>query len=231
MFEMWDPDVRWVENENGYAHMFNRNTVMETDHTRQFCPGGVFPSPRFLPAECDFMMRDRTWFDCMENADTVKSVEELMGIYEMSVGRGANFLLNIGPEALGRLPEKDAQRLREFGEALRMRYGKPVPGFSQIIEEEGSLVIESEAENGALVNRVAISEDLKRGESVLRFSLYFEPVLYSSQPICLYHGETVGHKAICAFPTVRARKIILRIKEQDGPAAVLSMRPYMVKSM
>lgn len=231
IFEMWDPDVRWVENENGYANMPNYNTVTETDHTRQFYPGGVFASPRFLPAECDFMMRDRTWFDCMDNADTVKSVEELMGIYELSVGRGANFLLNIGPEASGRLPEKDVQRLKEFGEALRLRYGTPVPGFSEVREAEGCFVIQFTAENGALVNRMVIREDISQGESVLRFSLYFEPVLYSPKPICLYHGETIGHKAICVFPTVRAKRIILMIEEQDGPAAIQTMLPYIVKSI
>lgn len=231
IFEMWDPDVRWVENECGYANMPNRSTVTETDHTRQFCPGGVFPNTRFLPAECDCMMRDRSWFDCMDNADTIKSVEELLGIYELSVGRGANLLLNIGPEALGRLPEKDTARLQEFGDALRLRYGAPVPGFTEVQEAEGCFVIETEAENGALVNRVVISEDLAQGESVLRFSLYFEPVLHTPKPICLYHGETIGHKAICIFPTVRAKKILLKIEEQDGPAAIQSLLPYMVKSI
>lgn len=231
IFEMWDPDVRWVENENGYAPSPNRNTVAETDHTRQFYPGGVFNSPKFLPAECDFMMRDRSWFDCMDNADSVKSVEELLGVYELSVGRGANFLLNIGPEASGRLPEPDAKRLREFGDSLRTRYGTPVPGFTDAREAEGCYVIDAEAENGALVNRVVIMENMLQGESVLRFSLYFEPVLYSPRLICLYHGETIGHKAICVFPTVRVKRILLKIEEQDGPAEILSMLPYMVKSI
>ncbi len=231
IFEMWDPDVRWVGNENGYAPMPNPNAVIQTDHTRQFFPGGVFPSPRFLPAECDFMMRDRTWFDCMNNEDTVKSVEELLGIYELSVGRGANFLLNIGPSAQGCLPEADTKRLREFGNALRARYGAPVPGFSPVREEDGCYVISSEAEDGALVDRVVIQEELAQGEAVLRFTLYFEPVLYTPQPVCLYRGGTIGHKAICVFPAVRAKKIILKIDEQDGPAAIRSMLPYMAKSL
>jgi alpha-L-fucosidase len=147
------------------------------------------------------------------------------------VGRGANFLLNIGPEASGCLPQKDTIRLREFGEALRLRYGAPVPGITQVREAEGSYVIEAKEDAGALINRVVIMEDLARGESVLRFSLYFEPVLYTPKPICLYHGETIGHKAICVLPTVRARKIILKIEEQDGPAEIISMLPYMVKSI
>jgi alpha-L-fucosidase len=177
------------------------------------------------------MMRDRTWFDCMDNEQTVKSVEELMGIYEMSVGRGANFLLNIGPTAKGCLPEPDTKRLLEFGQALRQRYGNPAAGFAKVEESEGRYVIASESEDGGLVNRVVIQEDLSQGESVLRFSLHFEPSLYSPRPICLYRGATIGHKAICIFPTVRAKKIILQIDEQDGPVAIKSMQPFMVKTV
>ena len=70
-------------------------------------------------------MRD-TWFDCEANEDTVKSVAELTGIYEMSVGRGANLLLNIGPNARGLLPEADEARLKEFGAELRRRYDRVV---------------------------------------------------------------------------------------------------------
>lgn len=228
VFEMWDPDVRWVGNEDGYADSPNRNAVMETDHTRQAFPGGVFPARRFLPAECDFMMRDRTWFDCMDNADTVKGVEELMGIYELSVGRGANFLINIGPTAQGRLPEADTQRLLAFGDALRARYGTPVPGFSQAVQEtENRWSIAAGAPEGALLNRLILTEDLRQGEAVLAFRLYFEPVLSSGRRICLYQGTTIGHKAICVFPTVRAGKVILEIDRQDGPAVITAMRPYL----
>ncbi len=231
IFEMWDPDTRWNENEDGYAHMPNRNTVAGTDHTRQYLPGGIFRSPRFLPAECDFMMRDHTWFDCLDNEDTVKSVEELLGIYEMSVGRGANFLLNIGPTAKGCLPETDTKRLLEFGAALLARYGAPVPGFTPGRLADGRYVIETASENGELINRIVIAEDLSRGESVLRYQLHFDPVLFSPQPICLYQGMTIGHKAICIFPTVRAKRIYLTIEEQDGPAAILSMLPYMHRTV
>ena len=110
VFEMWDPDTRWVGNEDGYADMPNTSNVRRLDFsmnaTRPLDLAGV----RFLPAECDCMMRN-TWFDCEENEDKIKSVEELMGMYEMSVGRGANLLLNIGPDSRGMLPEKDAARL------------------------------------------------------------------------------------------------------------------------
>ncbi len=232
IFEMWDPDVRWVRNEEGYTDMPNLNTVTETDHTTHFYKSRVFPAPRFLPAECDFMMRDRTWFDCRDNEESIKSVEELMGIYEMSVGRGANFLLGIGPTAKGRLPEPDTLRLLEFGEALKGRYGAPLAAFSPIEQEkENRWIIRTDVKDGVLLNRLMITEDLTKGESVLKFSVYFEPVLYPQRRIRLYQGTTIGHKAICVFPTVRAGKIILEVDEQDGPAAISSMAAYLVKTV
>lgn len=231
IFEMWDPDVRWVRNEEGYADSPNQNTVTETDHTTHFYPDRVFPQPRFLPAECDFMMRDRSWFDCRDNEETVKGIEELMGIYEMSVGRGANFLLGIGPTAKGTLPIPDTQRLLEFGQALTERYGTPVPGFTEVTREAARWTIRTDVKDGALINRLMITEDLTQGESVMAFSLYFEPVLYPQRRICLYRGTTIGHKANCIFPAVRAGKIILEIDAQDGSSNILSMVPYMVRTV
>ena len=45
-----------------------------------------------------------------------------MGMYEMSVGRGANFLLNIGPNRHGLLNRADVERVLEFGRLLKQRY-------------------------------------------------------------------------------------------------------------
>ena len=81
---------------------------------------------RYLPAECDMKLRT-TWFDCEANVDTIKSVEELVGCYEYSVGRGANLLLNVGPDHRGLIPEEDAARLLEFGDEIRRRYANPLP--------------------------------------------------------------------------------------------------------
>ena len=47
-------------------------------------------------------------------AMAVQTLDELIGMYEMSVGRGANFLLNIGPDALGRIPAPAEAILREL---------------------------------------------------------------------------------------------------------------------
>lgn len=234
IFSMWDPDTCWVGNEDGYAPMPNFYTREYADFSvktqRLESLGGQY----FLPAECDCKMRS-TWFDCEKNEDTIKTVDELMGMYEMSVGRGANFLLNIGPDCHGLLPEKDAARLKEFGDALRARYGTALP-FGDIEKiHDTAFTIQTKTfqgthiENGCgepLVNRVMIQEDLTQGESVSAFRLYAHLPAYQIKRICIFKGDTIGHKAICAFPAIRTGKITLEIESSDGNARILDMKAF-----
>ena len=174
IFSMWDPDTRWVGNEDGYAPMPNFNTTTDVDFSMLATEKEKLARAKFLPSECDFKMRS-TWFDCELNEDTIKEADELMGIYEMSVGRGANFLINIGPDRRGLLPEKDVQRLTEFGNRLKARYGRALPfgDAEKTADNEWSIAMdgfsteygEGEKAN-ALVNRVVIREDLTDGESI-----------------------------------------------------------------
>lgn len=230
IFSMWDPDTRWIGNEDGYADMPNHNVVpYQAEGTRE-------PArPRFLPAECDFKMRS-TWFDCEPNEHTIKTTEELMGIYEMSVGRGANFLLNIGPDARGLLPAADVLRLREFGAELRRRYGHPIEAFCAMERTgEGTYAIRAQgdrAQHGEegglpLVNRVMLCEDLTEGEAIEEFRLYAALPGYRSQRVCVYRGDTVGHKAICAFPAIRTGELTVEIIRQNGACALRDMKAYL----
>ena len=210
VFNMWDPDTRWVGNEDGYADMPNSSLITDP-------PLGMLLSEErqenltlFLPAECDMRMRS-TWFDCEDNEDTIKEVDELMGIYEMSVGRGANLLLNIGPDARGLLPEKDAQRLAEFGQAIRRRYGTPL-NFAYTGKGAHAEIV---APQQQLVDRVMIQEDLTRGEGVQAFRVYAD-LPGGLGRICLYKGDTIGHKAICVFPTFKTDRIVVETEGADG---------------
>ena len=192
-------------------------------------------SVRYLPAECDMRMRTYTWFDCSSNADTVKSVEELMGIYEYSVGRGANLLLNIGPNSDGLLPPEDAKRLKEFGEALKRKYGTPlafgepekISETSYIIKTEEAMNERNEAEIGnCFVDTVVLQEDLTNGESVLSFRLYAALPSYSEKEICIFSGDNIGHKRICRFPLVKTGTLRLEITESDGEVLMRDFRAY-----
>lgn len=229
LFGMWDPDTAWVGNEDGYASSPNPNTVLATNFSMLATEQEKLEAAKFLPNECDFKMRS-AWFDCELNEDTIKTTEELVGIYELSVGRGANFLLNIGPSRTGKLPEPDVKRVLEFGETIRRRYGRPVEGFgAPSINENGEYCVSRENGN-ALVNRVIVKEDIGGGESVKGFKLYAHLPAYTSKRVLVYTGTTIGHKAICLFPTIRTAKLELEITDSDGEAKLSSLEPYFTGS-
>ena len=234
IFEMWDPDTRWVGNEDGYADLDNPSTRRDLDFSMLATEKSALEHARFLPAECDCMLRN-TWFDCELNEDKIKETDELMGMYEMSVGRGANFLLNIGPNRRGLLNDADVRRVTEFGEALRRRYGQPVAAFGLMTAEEGdvwSIQVDGfradrgcEAEN-ALVNRLVVMEDLTEGESVQEFEIWANLPGYRTKEICLYRGKTIGHKAICTFPTMRTGRLSVKILASDGAYRLCDLKAY-----
>lgn len=233
IFSMWDPETRWVGNEAGFADMPNINSVdkaafsVDVDGDRSV--GGM----RYLPAECDMMLRT-TWFDCEANMDTIKSVEDLVGRYEYSVGRGANLLLNVGPDSDGLIPEADAARLLEFGEEIRRRYGNPLQ-FSGIVQENPNCWSISREDLGwgggevgtELVDTVVVEEDIVDGEAVSEFRILAR-LPFGDKMICVYNGKTIGHKAICRFPTMRTSKLAVEIVSSDGEAKIKSMKAFKV---
>ena len=129
MFSDAGPDVRWVGNERGVAfetswYGLNRSEVYPGDPTyagtrAQGRPDG----PDWVPPEVDVSIRPGWFYHASEDAK-VKSVDDVMRIYEQSVGRGANLLLNVPPDRRGLIADVDAERLREFRRAVDATYGR-----------------------------------------------------------------------------------------------------------
>ncbi len=174
----WSPGVRWIGNEDGYASLNNPLVVSSTDFSELSTEEQKLSSAMFLPAECDCKIRNTWFYD--DNEKTLKSVDELFGMYEMSVGHGSNFLLNIGPDNRGLLPEADAERFLALGKRIRVSYGQPLD-FSAPVKEGDTYIIthkemdepswEMPTENH-LSNTIVISEDLTNGQKITSFSVY-----------------------------------------------------------
>ncbi len=226
VFDMWDPDTRWVGNEDGYAPLDNpyvsvKNVLGEAKEV-------------FAPAECDCKLRQHWFYD--RDEATLKSLDELIGMYELSVGRGSNLLLNVGPDERGLICELDRKRLSELGAEIERRYGCPQPFGEMKREGEKTWSIEYTSDFasrlGSLcalpeVSAAIISEDVARGQSVKRFALYahlpsLDPV--TDRRVCVWEGKTIGHKAICRFPAIRTPRLTLEILEADGEAAIRDMQ-------
>ena len=228
LFDMWDPDTRWVGNEDGYAPSPNPYAAVMNVLGEQ--------KEVFAPAECDCKLREHWFYD--RDEASIKSVDELIGMYEMSVGRGSNLLLNAGPDERGLICEMDEKRLGEFGAEIARRYGHALP-FGEIMRcGENAYSIEYSPDTlsriGDLsrlpeVQSVIVQENLQKGQSVKRFAIYahlpsLDPI--SGRRVCVWEGQTIGHKAICRFPAIRTPRLDLEILECDGNAEIESIKGY-----
>ena len=226
VFNMGDPDYRWIGNEAGLAPQGTFNVVDDVDFSVQTDKKEALSSgKKWLPAECDFMIRDRNWFWSENDGHTLKTPEELLGIYYYSVGRGCNMLVNIGPDRRGLLPEKDVESLTAMGREVKRRFSNPLLQAGDFKRNgDGLWEWESsdykhdanEVTGTVTFDHVVLQENIASGESARRFRISVMPYLSGRSPIVVYEGHNIGHKAICSFPTVRAKKVSIEIFDQDG---------------
>ena len=229
IFGMWDPDTAWVGNEDGYAPSCN-TCVNEINVLGN-------PKTMFIPYECDCRLRG-TWFYDL-NEYSLKSVDELCGMYEMSVGRGSNLLLNIGPDDMGLISAPDMKRLAQFRAELDARYSVPhefekikaLGGGKYSIEYSDEVLNEKIGDTDfiPLCRSVIIREDISGGIKSRHFRLYAHipsrnPI--SDRMICVYESDTVGRCRICRFPAIRTPKFTLEITASDGECAICDMKAY-----
>ena len=231
----WAQGIKWVGNEDGYASLNNPLMVNTADFSVKQHEVDLLPEKVFLPSDCDCMIRDLWFYD--NNEESLKSLDELFGMYEMSVGHGSNFLLNIGPDNRGLLPDADVKRFLELGDKIKKAYGQELPYTD--IEKAGDTytMVHKELENSdwenpdtaKLSNTVVLREDLTKGQKIESFSVYAYLPHYQDKKIQVFEGKTVGHKVICKFSPIRASKYEVVINSASGEHKLRDIKAYFVK--
>ncbi|MCQ2484308.1 MAG: alpha-L-fucosidase [Clostridia bacterium] len=196
IFNMWDPDTAWCKNERGYCEMPNYNV-------REF-EGEM----KYLPYECDCRIR-QNWFYFDSDRDTLKDLDTLMGIYLYSVGRGANLLLNIGPDRRGLLLEEDIKRIKEFGDEIKRRFGTPLKRVEKPEATDGKVSIVFD--DDPALHAVILKEDLEADDVIEDVDVSVS-IYNNEDEIYLGRAVGVGHKLIFTFPTIIGKRITLRLK-------------------
>lgn len=219
IFNMWDPDTKWVGNESGVAHSPNKLTVGALDFSINKDIQDLLNEPKFLPTECDCRMRLVNWFYSDSDVETVKSVDELMGLYYYSVGRGANLLINIGPDRSGKLPKEDKEALLKMGEQIRKCFGTSLDCTVEAQEKKLDITMEPQ-----LVNHVVLNEVIDSDCEIESFEIKAYPYCYGV-PITVFRGTTIGHKAICPFPTIYTNHIEITFDKEKTVTAQLKYAP------
>jgi len=218
-----DADLRWVGNEDGQVPYENWNVVDRAGYLR------------WRPAEADTPLRKQHWFWHPKDETSLKSVSELVEEYNETVGRGAQLMLGIAPDSSGRVPEEDAARLKEFGDAIEKLYGHNlVTGkrgrgiaataldgdpdtFWSAPAGSHSAVIELYFPQPVRFDRALTMEWLNDGQHVQKYAI---EVWESGGWKRVAEGQAIGHKKIDLFPPVVAQRVRLNLLSTSTEAHI-----------
>jgi len=228
------PDIRWVGNEDGFAH--------ETEWSVQDPNPTLHPGVTgqvWWPAECDVSIRPG-WFWHESQDGQVKSLEHLLDIYFKSVGRNSVLLLNVPPNNRGLLPEPDVQRLREFRAALDrifaedLAQGKPATADSSQPGHEAAKAVDGRPDTywRPQAGATAGSLEIDLGQPTAFNVAMAQEYIAEGQRVEEYRleawteqgwqevarGTTIGHKKLDRFPTVTGSQVRLTVlKSRNCP--------------
>lgn len=255
MFSDAGPDIRWVGNEAGLAGQTCWGKidpegifVGEVDDLSRLGRGDA-DGTVWRPAEADVSIRPGWFYHPHEEPH---ALQQLLGIYDFSVCRGSNLLLNLPPDRRGLIPEEDVARLREFRQVLDERYandvaaGKPAsadhvrghaPAFAAGNVTDGSPetywaadddvrqaeVIVDFSATPAVVSGVRVEEFLPLGQRIERFAIDID---MSGQWMEMAVGTTIGARRIIHFPRVWARRARLRILDAQACPTIVRFSVY-----
>lgn len=228
------PDVRWIGNERGVAGETNWSTV---DPAVVPFPGATGPAvDRMLqegdpagtvwrPGETDTSIRPG-WFWHPEQDDRVRSVEDLVRLYDTSVGRNSKLLLNVPPTTTGRLHDTDVARLSGMRRALDARFGEDLAAGQPVTwQSQGGnrLVQVAWLVRPAAVSTVVIQEAIPFGQTVARWRL---EGLATGGWQSLASGTTIGYKRVVAVAPVRCERLRLTVDDALAPPRPLSLGAF-----
>ena len=242
MFSDAGPDIRWVGNERGYAFDTSWNPINLTGlypghptYTR--VAAGSADGTSWVPPEVDVSIRPG-WFYHPAEDDKVKTVDKLTQIYEESVGRGTNLLLNIPPDRRGLIPEVDAERLREFGRRIADTYrtdlartatarsstvrgGSERFGAARVNDGDAATywATDDGATSGSIdlewsapvtVDRVVLQEAIALGQRVQQWRVLAN---VNGQWTPVTSGTTIGRKRVARFDPIAVSRIRVEITQ------------------
>jgi alpha-L-fucosidase len=216
------PDIRWVGNEAGFAGETNWNAIDRSKVSIGAADTKVLNTgdphgPDYVPAECDVSIRPG-WFYHASEDGKVKSLERLLEIWNASVGRGANLLLNVPPDRRGLIHENDAAALMALRRKLDSLYR------NDLVKEVRRIapgVQEAELVHATTIDRVVLRENLRHGQTVSGFTV---SAWLDGSWKEVARGTTIGRKRIVAFEPVHSARILV---ETIGASASLeSVQAY-----
>ncbi|TXK19388.1 alpha-L-fucosidase [Homoserinibacter sp. GY 40078] len=267
------PDVRWCGNEAGHTRPDEwsvvagelRDIEQIADKSQQVDDGEFSRLVRsddqdlgsrlamaehvdtavWYPAEVNTSIRPG-WFYHSTEDDAVRSPDELFGLWTSAVGGNATLLLNVPPDATGRVAAPDEAALRAFGDRIRaFRAGvlaaTPTvssgeisdprmlvdpfgdPSFAtawQPGEDDADPWIELRFEHPTRVGGLVLREDISQGQRVEKVRVVG---LGETGERELATSGVVGYQRIIEFPAETLSGVRVEFPSFRAPVALRSL--------
>ncbi|GAA3585285.1 alpha-L-fucosidase [Snuella lapsa] len=184
-------------------------------------PNGKF----WVPAMADAPLRGyngrHEWFWEPDDEAHIFPLENLIDMYYKSVGRNSTLIMGLTPDPDGLLPDPDVKRLKEWGDEINRRFSKPLKTVSGT-----GYKLELKLKTATEINHVIIQEDIKQGE---RIRSYTVEALVNGKWKEVCSGQSIGHKRIEQFESVKISRLRLKILRSDGKPQIKNFSIYNVK--
>lgn len=237
------PDIRWVGNERGEAPLTNwamldRDRYAPGTPLSMDLPEGSELGRFYVPAECDVSIRPGWFWKAGENA-RVKSPRALLRLYETSIGRNCNLLLNVPPDDRGLIHDNDVAALAGMHALVDRVYGTSLvpsgavatartaaPGHDARavldVDLDSSWSPAGQARTGSVeidlggairFDRIRLQEDVSGGQ---RVSLFEVEAFAAGAWTRVATGTTIGHTRIVVIAPMTAERVRLTIHDARG---------------
>jgi alpha-L-fucosidase len=227
-------DIRWVGNEAGVVARDNWNVIDRHGYLR------------WRPAEADTPLRKLHWFWHPNDEASLKSLPDLLTLYDQTIGRGGQLMLGLAPDNRGLLPENDAKRLEEFGAAIANRYGattnlarehtQQAPEVERALDNDPDTfwsappnshqsTLEINFAKPITFDHALIMERLTNGQHVQSFRIeVWDGAAWKS----VASDHSIGHKRIESFPAQTASQVRLNILSSTDTAEISEFQLFLI---
>jgi alpha-L-fucosidase len=239
------PDVRWVGNERGEGSL----TSWALIDRAKYVPGTPFSDDLgegtslgadWVAPECDVSIRPGWFYRSSEDA-RVKSPDTLVRLYEQSVGRNCQLLLNVPPDTRGRIADADLRSLAGMRAGLDRQYGTNRTKGATVSDQEtvanasAPLVLDGDPDTywsarpgtatprltvtlpaPVAFERVVLQEPIALGQRIATFEVEAEQDGAWKR---IAAGTTIGYKRILPVPPTTASRV--RVTVHDARATPL----------